>query len=311
MLGTMLGLRAGLETGNLTRTMTWLAALGMYTVLMLLVGGFLSYGAAAATVILCVLAIAARRYSRVLIAMALISFFGLTIFVNYFENRDHIRESVWGGASMADRVGSVLSAGATFHIVDLSNSEDLTALDNRLNQNLFVGVSASRLTNGEISYLNGSSLVDGAIALIPRAMWSDKPTTGGSGNLVAELTGMHLNEDTSWGVGNVLEFYGNFGMPGLILGFLGLGWLLGTLDLKAAIAERQGRFATAMLWFLPAIPFVGGGGSSLTETIGASGAALGAAFAWRWLWRMYVSRQQEHAVAGSQLVRISERVSTP
>ena len=53
------------------------------------------------------------------------------------------------------------------------------------------------------------------------------------------MTGLELNQDTSWGVGNVMEFYINFGLPGVVIGFLVLGWLIGALDFRAASAERR------------------------------------------------------------------------
>ena len=133
---------------------------------------------------------------------------------------------------MHERVSTVSSVFAHSHIFDPNSPADLDALSERLNQNLFIGLSASRLHDGEVQYLNGQSVVNGVLALVPRAFWPDKPVTGGGGNIVADMTGLQLNEDTSWGVGNVMEFYNNFGMPGLIVGFIALGWLIATLDLR-------------------------------------------------------------------------------
>lgn len=295
MLGTMIAFRSAQQMGRINRILVWSIPLVLYIVTMLLLGGFLSYGALAAIVVMSALVIGAQRLPRVVIGIALVSAVGLTIFVNYFENRDHIRESVWGGASMTDRIDSVLSVGSTFHIVDFGNEEDLAALDERLNQNMFVGIAVQRLQQGQVNYLNGSSVWDGVISLVPRVFWPDKPVTGGSGDLVMDLTGLRLNEDTSWGVGAVLEYYGNFGIGGLICGFFLMGWLLGTTDLRAALAERRGDLSAALLWFLPSVPLVGGGTGSLMETIGASGAAVVAAYAWRWGWRLYQMRERQGA----------------
>ena len=41
---------------------------------------------------------------------------------------------------------------------------------------------------------------------MPRALWPEKPVFGGSPKIVMEMTGLVLDEDTSWGVGNVMEF---------------------------------------------------------------------------------------------------------
>ena len=107
--------------------------------------------------------------------------------------------------------------------------------------------------------------------------------------MVAEITGLQLNEDTSWGVGNVMEFYINFGIPGVVVGFLGLGWLLGTLDLGAAVAERRADFKSLIMFFLPSVAMIDPNGS-IVEITGGASAALLAAFGWRWGWTLWQSR---------------------
>jgi hypothetical protein len=283
MLGVLLGLRAAFAIGSLQRILIWSGALAVYPMLMLLVGGFLSYGAAAVMIVISVLAILGRSYWRAIGGIAAATLVGLTLFVNYFEHREDIRESVWGGASMSNRVGTVSDIAANFPLIDLDSEKDLIALDQRLTQNLFVGLAATRLKDGEVDYLNGQSVIDGALALVPRAFWADKPVTGGSGQIVAQMTGLELNEDTSWGVGNVMEFYINFGLPGLVIGFLCLGWLIGFLDLKAAGAERRGDLNSIFVYFLPAVALIQPG-ASITEITGSAGAAVFVALGWRWLW---------------------------
>ena len=294
MLGTLLGLRAAMQSGKVRRIVLWSAAPAVYTVLMLLLGGFLSYGAAAVTIVVSVLAVTARGYLRAAAGVCIAVLVGLTVFVNYFEHRDNIRESVWGGASMGDRIGSVVGTADTFHLIDLGSEKDLVAIDQRLNQNMFVGLAASRLEDKEVDYLNGASVWDGVLSLVPRAFWPDKPITGGSGQIVAQVTGLQLNEDTSWGVGNVLEFYINFGLPGVIGGFLLLGWLVGTLDLRAAIAERRGDLKQVLLLFLPTVALIQPG-ASIVEMTGSAGAALIAAYAWRWGWGVWTARRRAAA----------------
>jgi hypothetical protein len=289
MLGALLGLRAAFEAGSLQRILIWCGALAVYPIIMLVGGGFLSYGAAAVMIVISVLTILARSYWRAVAGIAIASVVGLTLFVNYFEHREDIRESVWGGASVENRISSVGEMAENFHLIDLDSEKDLIALDQRLNQNLFVGLAATRISDGEVDYLNGQSVVDGVLALVPRAFWADKPVTGGSGQLVADMTGLQLNEDTSWGVGNVMEFYINFGLPGLIGGFICLGWLIGFLDLKAAGAEWRGDLKSVFAYFLPAIAVIQPG-ASIVEISGSAGAALLVAFGWRWLWSMRESR---------------------
>ena len=291
MLGVLLGLRSALLTGNLTRAAIWGGALAVYPVFMLVLGGFVSYGAAAVIVVISVLAVFARGYLRAAAGVAAATLIGLTFFVNYFDHRTEIRESVWGGASMHDRVDAVAGMFTDFHLIDLTSEKDLLALTERLNQNMFVGLAATRLDEGQVEYLNGKSVTDGVLSLIPRALWPDKPITGGSGKMVADMTGLTLNEDTSWGVGNVMEFYINFGLAGVIGGFLVLGALIGFLDIRGAAAERRGDLRQVPVYFLPAVALIQPG-ASLVEMTGSAGAALIAALGWRWLWTVRTAGSQ-------------------
>jgi hypothetical protein len=294
MLGVMLGLRAATQHGDVKWIGFWLAVLLAYPVARLLTGGFLSYGTAAAIVVCSILAISVRSRWRVVIGMAVVVFLGLTIFVNYFSSRNAIRNVVWGGADVEERVDAVLDVGTNFQWFDASNKIHLLSLNIRLNQNYFVGIAATRIERGDVGYLYGRSLGEAALSLVPRALWPEKPVYGGSPEIVKEMTGLPLSTTTSWGVGNVMEFHINFGVPGLIIGFLALGWLIGTLDRKAAIAESRGDLGRTILFFLPAVALIQPNGS-MVEMFGGAAAALVAAYGWKWAWdwcgrRMFASK---------------------
>jgi putative effector of murein hydrolase LrgA (UPF0299 family) len=292
MLGVMLGLRAAVRHGDIKWAAIWLSALVGYPVLRLLMGGFLSYGIAATIIVCSILAISTRSRWRLMAGMVVAACLGLTIFVNYFASRNNIRNVVWGGAELEDRVDAVVNAGANFEWFDPSNRRHLRALDARLNQNYFVGIAAERLDHGYVDYLYGRSLWEALLSLVPRALWPDKPVFGGSGDIVREMTGLSLSTTTSWGVGNVMEFYINFGIPGLIIGFLALGWLLGALDRKAAIAEARGDLSKAILFFVPAVALIQPNGS-LVELAGGFAAALAAASGWSAAWRMWLGAKAD------------------
>ena len=76
----------------------------------------------------------------------------------------------------------------------------------------------------------------------------------------------------------------NFGIAGVVLGFFILGWVIGRLDLLAALAERDGDFSRLFLYFLPAVALIQPNGS-IIELCSGSAAALLAAFGWSWGWR--------------------------
>ena len=289
MLGAMLGLRSALAQADVKRAAIWISALMVYPVLMLLLGGFLSYGATAVIIVGAIVAISTVSTARVLVVATIVGFVSLSVFVNYYEHRNEIREAVWGGAPMEQRIDASLGIFREFQWLDWSNQDQLIALHERLNQNYFVGLAAERIEGGQVDYLHGRSVWEGLLSLVPRAVWPDKPVFGGSPKVVREMTGLLLNENTSWGVGNVMEFHINFGIVGLVVGFLVLGWLLGTLDRKAAEAERTGNLSSVFFFFLPAAALIQPIGS-MVEMTGGAAAALVAAYGWSWAWERWSRR---------------------
>jgi hypothetical protein len=287
MLGVMMGLRGAAMRGDLTKSVLWLSALAVYPVLMLLFGGFLSYGATATTIVLSVLTISIYSHTRVAVGVIIASVLGFNLFLSYFQTRDEIRQQVWGGAALEERIDVSLNMFREFEWFDPADEDHLIALDERLNQNYFAGLAATRIENGQVDYLYGRSLWEALFALVPRAIWPDKPVFAGSPKIVSEMTGLVLSETTSFGVGNVMEFQINFGIPGLVVGFLLLGWLLGLLDRKAALADCRGDLGQVFLFFLPAVALIQPNGS-LVELASGSAAALVAAQGWKWAWKHWV-----------------------
>jgi hypothetical protein len=291
MLGALIGLRDGLARKAPTAIAFWVGALAVYPVATLVHAGFLSYGAAAVIVVISSLTVNTRRFWRLAISAVVVLVVGLSTFVTYFESRPEIRQSVWGGAPLRDRLSTITDAASRAHFIDPGNLDDLGALNGRLNQNYFVGVAADRLDNGVSDYLHGKSLRDGFEALVPRAAWANKQVVAGSTHMVADATGLNLDEQTSWGVGNVMEFYINFGWAGIVVGFTLLGFVIAWLDKRAAKAEMQGDFGGMVLFFLPCVALIQPGGSFVEMTSGAA-AALIAAIAWRMAWFYWVGRRR-------------------
>jgi hypothetical protein len=286
MLGVLLGLRAACQRRDLKRVAIWLGALMVYPILMLLLGGFLSYGTTAIIIVCAALTVSTRSHWRVIVGITIFVFLSLSVFVNYFQHRDDIRDKVWGGAPLEARIDSVIDTARGFEWIDLTNRKHLVALDDRLNQNYFVGLAARRIQAGQVEYLDGDSVWQGLLALVPRVLWPDKPVFAGSPQIVSKMTGLHFSPTTSIGVGNVMEFQINFGIPGVVIGLFGLGWLIGTLDLKAAVADARGDLGGMIIFFLVGVALIDPQGS-LVELFGGSAAALVAAYGWKWAWRQW------------------------
>ena len=286
MLATMLGLRSAYTNGDALKGVRWLVVLVAYPLLILMLTGFMSYGSVAVIVVLSGLAVVVRSSLKLTASYVVASLVGISIFLSYFSHRDEIRGAVWTGAETQVRIDASMKALRDVRLFDPNDQAHLEAFDQRLNQNFFVGLAAARIAAGETDYLYGRSLVEGFYALIPRALWPDKPVEAGSPKIVSEATGLTLAEGTSFGVGNVMEFHINFGIPGLVIGFLLFGALLAWLDRKAATADAEGRLGDAILYFLPAVAIIQPNGS-IVEMMSGGAAAIAAAYGWRWAWNRW------------------------
>jgi hypothetical protein len=110
------------------------------------------------------------------------------------------------------------------------------------------------------------------------------------------MTGLSLSKGTSFGVGNVMEFHINFGIPGVIVGFLVLGFLLGRLDRQAASADFTADFGKIFLPFLTSVALIQPNGSIVEMASGAA-AAVAASFGWKWAWGRWSRPLPQPAIA--------------
>ena len=195
----------------------------------LVTGGFIGYGTSWVLSIVAFYFVIARRRIWFYIATPAVIFLGLSLFVTYTQQREDIRDVIWyQDSGIVQRLSQVSKLVTDFEFLDLSNELHQFGLDQRLNQNFLVGT-------GVIGHRQGlSQLWYGATvplwAIIPRAIWPDKPPVAGSGDLASEFTGIEFAQGTSVGIGQVLEFYMNFGMAGVLVGFAGFGFILMRLD---------------------------------------------------------------------------------
>ena len=125
-----------------------------------------------------------------------------------------------------------------------------------------------------MEYASGDTLGKVAMGLIPRVFWPDKPVVGGGGSVVRDFTGLEFAEGTSFGAGQVFEFYVNFGSLGVIGGFLLYGWLIGRMDLSVIKYLRQGDQRRFLLWFLPGLALLAAGGNLLEIVVGTVSSAI-------------------------------------
>jgi hypothetical protein len=109
---------------------------------------------------------------------------------------------------------------------------------------------------------------------VPRALWPEKTVSAGSGDLVSTYTGITFARDTSVGIGQVLEWYVNFGRAGIVVGFLLTGIVMALIDRCSLLALRRGDLQAFTLWFLPGISLLQLGGSFVDVTSGGAAALV-------------------------------------
>jgi hypothetical protein len=261
------------RSGRYARFFLWLIPVAALPFITTATMGFMGYGVAAAFMVFCFVFRFYRPRWLAAVGILGILFLGISLGVTYFRERTDIREAVWGGESYKERMESIGKIFTDFELFDIHNEEHLNRIEDRLNQNDLVGRAVLNLYTGDTTYARGQTLWEAVLALVPRIIWPEKPVKAGSPDIVAKYTGMTFGEGTSVGIGQVMEFYINFGTSGVVIGFLVIGILLGLFDGMAARRLNQGDFAGFAAWFLPGIGFLQTGGS-LSEVSGTVAASV-------------------------------------
>lgn len=276
LLGICLGMWHAWQHQNWRALGFWVLTLGALPVMTIVVQGFIGFGTIALLTGLSFLASFFRPRWLILLAGVAFLLFGVSAFITYFRDRDEIRHIVWGGEGLEERVVQVVETFSEFELFDPGNERHLRSIDMRLNQNWMVGAAIEHINEGGGEFKYGATIVDAAIAVIPRALWPDKPVGAGSGKMVSDATGIEFAAGTSIGVGQVLEFYYNFGTYAVIAG--GVLWgialsLLDTLASRALFSSNARRFT---LFYLMGLGLIQPGGS-LVEVVATTAAAVIAA----------------------------------
>ncbi len=223
----------------------------LFPVLTVVFGGFMGFGVFAILSLLCFMICNHQPRWQIALLASFTVFIGLSLYPAYMKARDEIRKRVWGDSDYSDRISATIM-GISEHWTwfDPSNDEQLTAMNDRLNQNVIVGTSYIYMTSGYEPFANGETLIDGIYALIPRAIWQDKHIRGGSGKMVTRFAGIVVPDSTSIGIGNVMELFVNFGLSGLYFGFFAIGFCVYLADEFCGYALAHNDVITFTLYFI-------------------------------------------------------------
>jgi hypothetical protein len=283
------------QAGRTRRLAGWLGLSCLLPIFTIVHTGFLAYGAIAALLLFVFVGSFFRpRWKMVAVALV-VAYAGLSFYVSYMRDRTDIRETVWGGRPLDERIEQLTGTVTSIEWFDPGDVSHLAAIDERLNQNYLVGMAVDLLSRTG-AYAHGETLVDGALALVPRVVWPEKAIFAGSGDLVSRFTGLRFREGTSVGIGTVLELYANFGTVSVMVGFMLLGVLMTALDAAAHRELVQGRWDRFTFWFLAGMSFLQVGGA-LVEVAGTAGASVVASLAVNRLYRYVSTRRTLSAVS--------------
>jgi hypothetical protein len=183
--------------------------------------GYLGYGLAAMMTVYTFVASFYRLRPQAALAAGVLLYLGLSVYVTYMRDREDIRDVVWSGSSLDERIDSVRQTLRAAEWFDPWRDDHLRRIDVRLNQAYLMGAAVSHVQSGAVPFAGGDTVVDALLGFVPRAIRPDKPMAAGSGDLVATYTGMSFMGETSVGIGQVMEWYVNFGTTGVLIGSRG------------------------------------------------------------------------------------------
>lgn len=229
-----------------------------FTIYFVIFKGFMSY-AASNMIILISFAMVnypTKAWKKILMIIAAF-YFGLSLATTWMTQRDAVRESVWKEKqSLGDRLGEGAKIVTEFKLLNPFNNEQLENYDIRFNQNSFVGAAYEYLRDGFVPYAKGETLLMAIYSMVPRIMWKDKPIIAGSGNLVSNYTGIPLSESSSFGIGQVMELYINWGISAVAIGHFIFGLFFTFLDNRAAEHLARGGTKVFLQYFIIGISFM-------------------------------------------------------
>jgi len=256
LVGILLGALQALQRGQRDRFLLWLGSLFLYPLFGLLGEGFLSYATITLAIAFSFLFVFYRPRWHVMVLGPVFLYTVMSFFVGYMREREGIREDIFLETGWETRMEKAKAIFTEFEWLDLNKETHRTPIDDRLNQNLFIGKTVVRMQSGELAPLNGYTVEQGLWSMVPRILWPGKPMTAGSRGIMSYLIGEQLSETTSFGLGQVLEYYANYQRIGMLVFMFVFGFGLAELDLRCGLALRQGNWRRFTQYFLVTTPLI-------------------------------------------------------
>lgn len=200
--------------------------------------GFLSYGFTAMAIFFGFWLSTPRPGKEKALLRAAIIVFGiyacLSAFVGYIEVRASLRDVLWNSdAGFGERISVIAAKFSGIRPLNPLNFTQLDWINMRLNQNMLIGKAMALHEVFPDLRENGLGLLQSLFAWVPRFLWPTKPIMGGN-DFVEKHTNMSFSDTTTIGAGPVFELFVNFGLIGVFVGSVILGWALRWMDAYCA-----------------------------------------------------------------------------
>lgn len=237
-------------------------------------GGFISFGIGWVISVLGFFLVTSRLRSLAWLGAPVYGTVAMSFFGIYLAVRTFLRTVIWNAQTgLVERLQAIQQAiFNNFSLLDLHSPILISAVNVRLNANYMVGLGIERHLAGLVGLAYGSTVE--WWGLIPRALWPDKPGIGGGRDIVTNFTGVVFQPGTNVGVGQVLEFYINFAVPGVIIGFFIWGYVLRRLDFGIMRALKAGDMRRLLVYAMPGLTLMDPGGTLLTLLVAVIGAMI-------------------------------------
>lgn len=224
----------------------------IYTVLY---HGFLGYGIMAFLIICIFISFYFRPRYLLVFFLIVISYLSLSFYVTYMREREFIRLRLWYKTS--DDRSAVKRIAKNFEFFNFRNLRHLDAIDQRMNQSIFIGRSVYNLENKYVHHTNGELILNALSAFIPRFIWPEKPIQAGGGDIVERYTLLQFAKGTSVGSGLVFEFYIEGGQSFVFLGYFVLGILVTIFDFFAWRKLQESNWLKFYFFYLVGLSMIG------------------------------------------------------
>lgn len=234
------------------RLKRWLLFAGTFPFLSVITTGFFGLGAYMTLRVFLFVSRFVKNKKKIILFGLIFAYLGLSFFQVYMRDRRELREIVWGGGSVGAAAAQFSKSFMNFEFFNPLNNRHLDVINSRLNQNILVG-AAVRYLDSTDKFARGETLWYAVIALVPRAIWAEKPITAGGSKLVTQYTGVKFDKQTSVGLGLVMEQYINFGTIGVLLGFFVIGAVVTFIDFWAGYHLLTENYSKFVVWFLPGL----------------------------------------------------------